>query len=271
METFIARTWTTTEGLPNNSVTAVLQAGDGYLWVGTQSGLVKFDGASFNPVWLSGATNAGLRITDMCEDRQGRIWIGTEQQGLFCSSNRVTRRVDAGGTIASPITTLALGDTNDLWVGTRKGLGLWNGKTLRWFTSKDGLPEEAISSVCVARSGKVWITAHSGVYLYRDGQLAKYHFTTESQGRSPQFLGMFEDQQRELWAFGDTYLIKLDEGRRFNYFRNGQISSARIWSFHEGRDGRLWIGTSGKGLFQFTGDGFRPVVFRNGAVPSDVR
>jgi len=270
-ETFIARTWTTSEGLPNNSVTAVLQTSDGYLWVGTQSGLVKFDGASFKPVGLYGSTNSGLRITDMCEDQHNRIWIGTEQLGLFCHSNGITRRIEAAGNIASPITALALGETNELWVGTRKGLGLWNGQALRWFTPKDGLPEEAISSICVARSGKVWITGHSGVYLYRDGQLAKYHFATESQGRSPEFLGVFEDQQRELWAFGDTYLIKLGEGRRFNYFRNGQISSARIWSFHEGRDGRLWIGTSGKGLFQFTGEGFRPVVFRNGAVPSDVR
>jgi signal transduction histidine kinase/ligand-binding sensor domain-containing protein len=270
-EAFIARTWTTSEGLPNNSVTAVLQTSDGYLWVGTQSGLVKFDGASFKPVGLYGATNSALRITDMCEDWQNRIWIGTEQLGLFCYSNGITRRIGASGNITSPITALALGENDDLWVGTRKGLGLWNGRFLRWFSPKDGLPEESISSICVARSGKVWITAHSGVYLYRDGQLAKYHFATESQGRSPEFLGVFEDQQRELWAFGDTYLIKLGEGRRFNYFRNGQISSARIWSFHEGRDGRLWIGTSGKGLFQFTGEGFRPVAFRNGAVPGDVR
>ena len=281
-ESFVARTWTRAEGLPNDSVTAVLQASDGFLWVGTQSGLVKFDGASFKPVGLYGSTNTGLRITDMCEDRQNRIWIGTEQLGLFCCSNGITRRIGAAGDITSPITALARGERNDLWVGTRKGLGLWNGQDLRWFTAKDGLPEEAISSICVAstlrsaatedgRSGKVWITGHSGVYLYRDGQLAKYHFATESQGRSPEFLGVFEDQQRELWAFGDTYLIKLGEGRRFNYFRNGQISSARIWSFHEGRDGRLWIGTSGKGLFQFTGEGFRPVVLRNGVVPNDVR
>lgn len=270
-EKFVTRTWTHSEGLPDNSVTAVLQARDGYLWVGTQSGLARFDGVSFKPVALGTATNSDAWITDMCEDPQGRIWIGTEQLGLFCYSNTVVRQVGAGGEITRPITTLALGDGTDLWIGTRQGLGLWSGKKIRWFTVKDGLPEEAISSVCVARAGKVWITAHSGVYLYQNGQLGKYHFSTESQGRSPEFLGIFEDRQRELWAFGDTYLIKLGEGRRFNYFRNGQISSARIWSFHEARDGRLWIGTSGKGLFQFTGEGFRPVVFQNGTVASDVR
>lgn len=268
---YVSRIWTQADGLPADSVTAVLQSRDGYLWVGTQGGVARFDGVRFRKVAFGGVTNSALRITEMCEDRQGRIWVGTEQSGLLCYSNGVIQRIEAEGEIASPVTALAVGDSHDLWVGTRKGLGLWNGKNLRWFTPQEGLPEEAISSVCVARSGKVWITAHSGVYLYRDGQLGKYHFTTESQGRSPQFLGIFEDQQRELWAFGDTYLIKLGEGRRFNYFRNGQISSMRIWSFHEARDGRLWISTSGKGLYQFTGEGFRPVVFRNGSVPSDVR
>jgi signal transduction histidine kinase/ligand-binding sensor domain-containing protein len=270
-EKFVARTWTKAEGLPNDSVTAVLQSSDGYLWVGTQGGLVKFDGASFKPVPLDYFTNTDVRITDMCEDRQNRIWVGTEKQGLFCCSNGTNRQVATERKIDSPITTLALGENDEIWVGTRKGLCLWNGKKLRWFKASDGLPEEAISSACVSRSGKVWITAHSGVYLYRDGVLGRYHFSTESQGRSPEFLGIFEDQQRELWAFGDTYLIKLGEGRRFNYFRNGQISSARIWSFHEARDGRLWIGTSGKGLFQFTGEGFRPVALRDGSVPGDVR
>src|SRR5581483_3244790 len=56
-----------------------------------------------------------------------------------------------------------------------------------------------------------------------------------------------------------------------NYFHSGHFPSARIWSFREGRDGRLWIGTSGQGLFQFTDERFRPVEMQSGKRPSNVR
>jgi signal transduction histidine kinase/ligand-binding sensor domain-containing protein len=166
---------------------------------------------------------------------------------------------------------LAVGSGGELWIGARNGLSQWDGERFRRFTLADGLPEETVVSVYAARSGKVWITLRSGVYLLTDGRIDKYHLSAESQSRTPEFLGVYEDEEHELWAFGDTYLIKLPEGKRFNYFHSGHLPSVRIWSFHEGRDGRLWIGTSGQGLFQFTDQHFRPVEMQSGKRPSNVR
>jgi signal transduction histidine kinase/sugar lactone lactonase YvrE len=96
-------------------------------------------------------------------------------------------------------------------------------------------------------------------------------FQTEGIGPNPEFLGIYEDTKTNVWAFGNTFLVNLRDGRRLNNFRGGDIASYRIWSFCEGRDGSLWISTSGQGLFSFADGHFVPVVFRDRILSSDVR
>ena len=104
-----------------------------------------------------------------------------------------------------------------------------------------------------------------------EGRIVPYAFQTESQGRSPEYLSAYEDRKGNLWAFGDTYLINLAEGQRFNYFRSSEPASVRIWSLCEGRNGRLWIGTSGRGLLCFEDNRFQPVMLGENRWPYDVR
>ncbi|HEY1789672.1 MAG TPA: two-component regulator propeller domain-containing protein, partial [Verrucomicrobiae bacterium] len=151
------------------------------------------------------------------------------------------------------------------------GLNIWDGKVFESFTVRDGLPDAYVAGVNVARSGTVWITTHVGMCRFINGHIVPYEFQTESQGRRPEYLGAYEDRRGNLWAFGDTYLINLAEGKRFNYFRSSESASVRIWSLCEGWDGRLWIGTSGRGLFCFEDNRFQPVILDKDRWPYDVR
>jgi ligand-binding sensor domain-containing protein len=70
------RSWQTKDGLPQNTVNAIVQTRDGYLWVGTSGGLARFDGARFRSYGL----HEGLRsvqISTLLEDRQSVLWVGT--------------------------------------------------------------------------------------------------------------------------------------------------------------------------------------------------
>src|SRR6185312_17320498 len=79
------RAWNKRQGLPDDSVTSVLQTHDGYLWVGTAGGLARFDGLRFAAIPLQTVrSNSAILITALCEDSQGKLWIGTEENGLFC-------------------------------------------------------------------------------------------------------------------------------------------------------------------------------------------
>ena len=267
------QTWHAADGLPSDSVTAVLQTHDGFLWVGTTAGLVRFDGIKFTPPGPEmSASNNLTGVTALCEDSSGFLWIGTQQNGLFeLAGGRMFHYSKDEGLLSDNVSSLAADNHGRVWVGSHSGLNLWTGQKFVSFTKNDGLPDESVSGVNVARSGTVWITTRVGMCRFIGDHIAPYDFQTESQGRSPEYLGAYEDQRGNLWAYGDTYLINLAEGQRFNYFRSSEPGTVRIWSLCEGRDGRLWIGTSGRGLICFQDNRFQPVILHEDRGPYDVR
>jgi signal transduction histidine kinase/ligand-binding sensor domain-containing protein len=261
------------DGLPSGLVTTVLQTHDRFLWVGTSEGLVRFDGIKFTEVELPvAAGRKPVAITALCEDSRGGLWIGTQQDGLFELLGGQWRHFTRQqGLLEESVTCLTADKAGLVWAGSRAGLNLWNGQNFRSFTTRDGLPDDFVSSVNVARSGTVWITTRTGMCRFVDGGITPYAFEAKGQGRSSEYLGAYEDRRGNLWAFGDTYLINLAEGKRFNYFHSSESASVRIWSLCEGRDGRLWIGTSGRGLFCFEDGRFQPVILGEARWPYDVR
>ena len=266
------RVWRAADSLlPSDSVTAIIQTHDGFMWIGTDAGLVRFDGVKFSPIALApSTTNSVFHITALCEDSTGNLWVGTQGNGLFEAGQGKIRHF-AEVLLDTDVTSLAADDHGGIWVGTKGGLNLWNGKGFEAFTTRDGLPDEMVTGVNVARSGTVWITTRVGMCQVINRHIAPYAFQTQSQGRSPEYLGAYEDRRGNLWAFGDTYLINLAEGKRYNYFRSSESESVRIWSLCEGHDGRLWIGTSGRGLLCFEDNRFDPVLFDKERWPYDVR
>jgi ligand-binding sensor domain-containing protein/signal transduction histidine kinase len=268
---FSVRNWSAVAGLPNDGVTALLQTHDGYLWVGTGAGLVRFDGFRFTPVALGRSPRGTVAVTALCEDGADRLWVGTPQ-GLFVREQGPFRRFGAqDGLLDEGVTSLAVDKANGVWVGTRRGVHRWNGQAFTAYTTREGLPDDSVSALHAAPSGTVWITTRGGICRSQNGRIARYDFESTSQGRNPEPLGVYEDQRGNLWAFGATYLVNLAEGKRFNYFRGETPSAARIWGLCQGQKGRLWIGTSGRGVFCFDGSRFQPVSAAGARWPEDVR
>ncbi len=267
------RTWqtATAEGLPSDSITAIIQTADGFLWVGTGAGLVRFDGAKFSAIPLPRSSPGGVYVTALCEGKDGHLWIGTQKEGLFeLAGGRISQFTKARGLLDDDVTSVAADNNGRIWVGTKSGLNVFSGKEFKSFTTGDGLPDEFVSGVHVARSGTVWITTRSGMCQFIDGRLKSYPL--EVPGRSPEHLGTYVDRQGNVWAYGDTYLINVTENRRFNYFRGSEASSVRLWSLCERRDGRLWLGTSGPGLYCFdTNNSFQRVILGDPRWTHDVR
>lgn len=265
--------WGHEDGLPDETVTALLQTQDGYLWVGTARGLARFDGVEFDELRLAGApSNQIAAVTSLCEDESHRLWVGTRDRGLFWVGAGVAHRFAGNNDQTNEsITSLAADNAGQLWVGTTAGLFRVTLATLQRANPSLGFTNELISSVHAARSGTIWITTRNGMSQYKNGAITPVEFAAENLGPSPEFMGLYEDRTGSLWAFGDTYLVNLSEGKRFNYFRTGDASSFRIWTLCESSAGELWIGTSGQGLFAFSEGKFRPLALRENRLPSDVR
>lgn len=268
------RVWNKRDGLPEDSVTSVIQSRDGYLWIGTSAGLVRFDGLRFVPITpQSGKTNTPICVSALCEDSKGQLWIGTQGDGLLRYAGGSLNSFHVkDGALDQTIHSIAEDAAGNLWLATPTGLSRVTDTNVTRFTAQDGLPNDFVSNVHIARSGTVWITTKGGTCQFKDGRIYPFPFQTDSPGRNPESLGVYEDRRGNLWAFGDTYLVNLTEGQHLNHFRSGNASSPmRIWSLCEGRSGELWIGTSGRGLYRFAGEKFTPLELRSGSLTSDVR
>ena len=191
--------WGHENGLPDDSVTALLQTQDGYLWIGTARGLARFDGVDFDAVALpGGGSNRTVAVTSLCEDDAHRLWIGAQESGLFWLEDGVIHRFAGGG--SGSITSLANDGRGQLWVGGSAGLfrvslagPVQGGVGARVFN-------ELISSVHAARSGTIWVTTRTGMSQYKNGRFTPVEFSAENEGPNPEFMGLYEDSAGNLWA-----------------------------------------------------------------------
>jgi ligand-binding sensor domain-containing protein/signal transduction histidine kinase len=264
------RQWLKESGLPDNSVTCLLQTRDRFLWVGTEAGLARFDGNQFEPLPDAGARPP--KITCLFEAASGFLWVGTQDRGLMVVSNHTLVPFQPRSPFLSEdITGIAQDHAGNFWIGTRRGLVRIRNGTVTRFTTADGLPDDNVLAIHSARSGALWVTTRQGMGEFRDDRFVRLEFQTQGLGTDPKFLGVYEDNKANLWAFGDTFLVNLKDGKRLNNFQGGEMASYRIWSLCEGRNGGLWISTSGQGLFSFDAGHFTPVAFREKVIPNDIR
>jgi ligand-binding sensor domain-containing protein/signal transduction histidine kinase len=267
---FWVDTWRTDNGLPDNTINAILQTRDGYLWLGTGKGLARFDGVHFTTPLPEAFKNA--RITALCEDRSGRLWIGTQESGLLCrQADGYVHFSKSEGLLDNTITCLAEDTTGGIWLGTPAGLNRFKDGVLSSYSGPKTLPHDFISGIHAGRSGNLWITIRTGVCQLRNGRILPFENKDNNQGRNAEYLGVYEDRAGNLWAYGDTFLLNVGQGKRFNYFKSSDPASSRVWTIFEGQNGDLWIGTSGRGLFLFHNGRFEAAPVQEGRLPNDIR
>ena len=195
---YVQNVWRIEEGLPHNSVRAVHQGKDGYLWLGTYAGLARFDGVRFKVYDTSNSALTNNEIRTIHEDARGVLWIGTTAGGLYRLENRDlhkdTRRIDS-----QTINVIISSGDGSLLVGTGNGLYRMHGEKVERFGAEDGLLTNTVNALVEAPDGRVFIGTEGGVNILRDGLIA-----TGPEPSSPQkrVLGLLLDRAGSLYVAG---------------------------------------------------------------------
>ena len=206
---YLPTVWQTEQGLPQNSVTALLQDHDGYLWIGTFGGLARFDGERFR-VLDPGATPGfdNNNILSLYESGPGVLWIGTVAGGLFRLENGVaTKYTDRDG-LPSRLIGSILGDAEGgIWANTSEGVAHFDGAKWAAYPTHRGKPVRDF--YLQARDGSMWF--RSGTDLVRfgaDGSVAALHV------RKPSAFLVQEARDGSVWvAVRDEYrLVRYSQG-----------------------------------------------------------
>lgn len=271
---YLVDTWLTEQGLLNNSVNALLQTRDGFIWVGTASGLMRFDGLKFTPIVATDAPEGKPEaVTALCEDREGSLWIGTQAGGLLrYADKKLARFTVHDGLLDNSVTIVAQDSWGTLWVGTQSGLNRWQkGRFSEYRNPKTG-SMKLITGIHANKAGQLWITTLSGIYELRGGELEPLNDDSISpEARSTQFLGVYGDSAGNLWGYGDTFLRNLNQGKRYNYFRSSDPTSSRVCTLCERHNGELWVGTKGSGLYCLSNGEFKAIEVNSDSLRNDVR
>lgn len=250
---YLHRSWTTENGLPQNSVTAALQTGDGHIWLGTFGGLVRFDGVEFSVFeTLNTSALRSNRIRALYEDRQGNLWIGTEHGGLTRFRQGLFTNFSAKDGLPNNVVVSITGDeAGDLWIGTTSGLTQFHdGKFVR-YSVPSVLPRENVTTVYHDQSGDVWVGTYSAGLLRLHRDVAKRYGTGDGLPDN-HISALYADRQGRVWVGTASGLAEF-KGERFSQLRaRDGLLVGEVRSLCEDRGQRLWVGASG-GLFRLEG------------------
>jgi signal transduction histidine kinase/ligand-binding sensor domain-containing protein/CheY-like chemotaxis protein len=268
---FHQQSWKTQDGLPQNTVPTLIQSKSGYIWMGTELGLVRFDGSRF--VVFDKSNTPELQsnvIRTLLEDKEGALWIGTIGGGVTRLLNREfqTFSIPQGLSSAS-VNALLEDDSGDIWIGTDSGgLNRFHDGHITHFTTADGLPDNQIFSLAKDQDGALWVGTHNGLSRFYRGLFRNYG---KADGLTNSYIRSVYKSQKALWI--GTYgggLCKLT-GDSIGCFTTADgLSSNAVTNLLEDSFGDLWIATYGGGVNRYDGVKFSALTRKDGLTSNDV-
>jgi len=267
---YIHQVWQSTQGLPQNSVLAIAQTPEGYLWLGTEEGLARFDGVRFTVYDKSSPGIPHEQITTLFVDSHGNLWIGTGG-GLSCLSNgKFKVYTSRDGLSNSSVRAIYEDRRGTLWIGTDGGglLRFENGK-LHAFTQSEGLADNAVFAITSDRNQDLWIATHGGLSRLSGNRFSNF-YTTDGLGSN--FVRSLRiDRRGALWiGTSDGLCRRLPSGEMRRFTTRDGLTDNSIFSLYEDRLGTLWIGTGSGGLNRLVDGKFSSYTEGEGLVGKDV-
>ncbi len=257
--------WRDTDGLPHNGVYAISRTPDGYLWLGTAEGLVRFDGVRFT---VFDRTNTpelvDAQILSLRTDGEGNLWIGTGRGVLRYRDCRFTHYDAHNGLTNDYVSCITQDESGAMWFGTDGGgLSVWNGERFRTFAAAEGLPDEHVWALAVNANGNVCAATNAGVAELRDGRFSV--LTMRDGLPTDQVHALHLDRAGNFWIGTEEGLCVL---------RNSGVEvvlpHVRVRTITDDAEGNLWAGTASNGLVRRDGERFVFYGTQDGLTSDDV-
>jgi len=242
---YVRRAWTVERGLPHGTIRGVTQTADGYLWLATYEGLVRFNGETFrildkasNPAVLSNS------IVTLARTNDDTLWLGTLAGLMRYRAGRFETVTMHGG--PDIVYALAAAPDGTVWAGTA------HGRVMRIAGDRATplpVPLPSTPVTALAASGNaLWIGSTAGLARYQDGKLEKW--TTADGLSSNTIVTLLADGDGAVLAGTASGLHRVSGGR-IESIRG--LPADQVTALRRDRNGNLWVGTYSNGLFRMNG------------------
>jgi signal transduction histidine kinase/ligand-binding sensor domain-containing protein len=248
MANYGRQSWLMENGLPQNTVHALAQTRDGFLWLGTEAGLVRFDGYSFavfdrnsTPALPSGDIRCLLALGD------GSLWVGTGEGLAKWQNGTVTDFTTRDGLPANGIKALAQDEAGVIWVLTDLGLSRLNGTS--FVAAAGGLPNGGITSLIQGDGNHVSVETTQGLFSRGNDRWNIVQIPASLSSNDIQFVEALPGGEVAVASSSEISTLRVNHiMQRLSVGR--EIHGTRIQALLSDPDGCLWIGTNG-GLARF--------------------
>jgi signal transduction histidine kinase/ligand-binding sensor domain-containing protein/DNA-binding response OmpR family regulator len=271
-ESFYFDRYTTENGLLTNQIHCIYQDSKGYIWIGTNLGLVRYNGYSFTTFKhlnnYEGSIGKGS-VWAIYEDKQSGLWIGTQGGGLnlFNRDNETFTHYyknNKPGTSVNDnyINAICSDSFNNVWIGTGYGgLNCYNPKT-KTFTYFKNNPSDSLSigsngimSVFFDKQQNLWVGTWGGglnLFNYRTREFIRYLFDKQTNTIEPKNVvwSIYQDKHNNLWlgTWGSGLLLFNETTRIFKAYKHdnanrSSLANNVVLSMVEDNYGHFWVGT----------------------------
>ncbi|MCS6807898.1 MAG: two-component regulator propeller domain-containing protein [Bacteroidota bacterium] len=245
---YILEVWREDQGLPQNAVQTILQTRDGYLWFGTQEGVVRFDGVRFTV--FDKQHTEGIRennVYALCEDKEGKLWIGTYVGGISVYSKGVFKNYHTDKGVDSDVTSIFQDSKGNIWAGTYAGLIRYNPQRDRFEKVRgNGMPEGiVVTRIKESKNGMLLIATQQGLFVMDNGTFQRYG---KVQGLVSERLSdvFCNPRSGEIWVATDEGVQKFENGQFTTLYTKetvGMPSNFCLYVFEDSR-GNFFVATN---------------------------
>jgi len=249
--------WTQAQGLPQDAIQAITQTDDGYLWLGTDEGLSRFDGYDFVTFTKGDGLLPSNSIKALARGRDGVLWIGTPEGLTRYYKRRFTTFTTRTGLPDNVVTSLVEDHNGILWIVAGAYLSRFeNGKF-------DNYAGDRLSPVHAARvvyedpQHTIWVAGLGGLVKLVNGAFVPILGAREMEDNLVNT--MIKDRDGDIWLGGlKGLMLHRPGGKVQTFYAHGHPENA-VSTLLQDRDGNIWAGTLG-GLSRLEGRGFTPTV-----------
>jgi ligand-binding sensor domain-containing protein/signal transduction histidine kinase len=240
---YVQQRWAAEEGLPQNVMTSIVQTADGYIWFGTQEGLMRFDGARFVPV--NRAQYFDLKsnlIEKLWPGRDTSLWVATRSAGVARFKDNVfTTYTTEEGLADNVCYSLLEDDGGSIWVGTRAGLSEIKGGKVANHYLPGNERQAPVTAVCVRKAGGLYVGTERGLYVFERGS---FRLVLDLRGTGAgQVLCVLEEPDGTVWAGAYNGLYRLAKGQTTLYNEVPGMTGREVRCLWREANGTIWFGT----------------------------
>lgn len=268
---FLIRNYTIDDGLAGEQVTFSYEDDEGFVWLLSAFGLLRYDGLTFKP--FNKGLNGGF-LYESKPDSKGNLWIPATSQGLYkFDGDSLVHFLDALDAPNGLTKTITITKNDTVYLGIYgEGLFVFDGESVvKKYTQSDGLISSAIWRLIEDRNGKIWIGTDEGLSIFENGRFT--NFTTENGLPYNTIRGITEMYNGHVWVGTDKEgIVVFEDEEPIQYYTTDDGLTGMYPQFFAQNplDSSIWIGDHGEGVDRFKDGKFENMNEQTGLVSNYV-